>query len=326
MKKIRREVIFHIRRIAVLVFDLLFDHDLFFRFLGWLNYRLLEIRTVFLMYPEQPRYALAFVYPSRLPKVKWSPFLAGFFVQNGKLGLMFAISATPADFRDPQNDSNLRLMVERMEEIRRLVRAPRKTFAGVLPGILYAKRIVREAPEAELTVEGVMRAINIVIQKECLLASVPIIILGGKGFIGRRLVKALRQRGDEVVVVDRDEPWPDDLYGEVVIVVNTALKGALLDYRAKMWSDMIVINEVYPPPRADDFYDIGCALYHIKGVKAFALPPFPHAYQGGIPLCAAFFHPEMYILVDRLAAKVPIIYPRPSSSRRKQSEKKEKVI
>ncbi len=324
MKKIKRELILHLRRIVVLFFDFLFDHNWFYRLLGWMNDWVFEIRTVFLMYPEQRKYALSFVYPSRLPKVKWSPFLAGFFVQNGKLGLMFAISATPADFRDPANEDGLRMMVQRMEKIRQLVGAPRRTFAGVLPGILYAKRLVKTAPEVEVTIEGVLRAIDIVKQREGIYATVPIIVLGGRGFIGRRLVKKLQEKGNQVIVVDKDDPWPDDLYGEVVIVVNTTLKGALLRYRSKMWSEMIIINEVYPPPKADDFSDIGCAIYHIKGAKAWALPPFPHAYQGGIPLCAAFLHTEMDILVDCLVARMPVTYPR-LSSRRKQ-KKKEKVI
>ncbi len=296
----KKNFLLHIRRIAVLIFDFLFDHDWFYHLLGWMNYRLFEIRTVFLMYPEQPKYALAFVYPSRLPKVKWSPFLAGFFIQNGKLGLMFAISATPEDFRNPKNENGLKQAVQRMEEIRRLVKAPRKTFAGILPGILYAKRIVREAPEAELTVEGIVRAIDLIKKEEKIYAKVPLIVLGGRGFIGRRLVKVLQARGEQVIVVDKNDPWPDSLQGEVVMVINTTLRDALLDYRSRMWPEMIIVNEVYPPPPAKYFQGIVRSLWHIKGAKAWALPPFPHAYQGGIPLCAAFFDNKIRILTKKI--------------------------
>ncbi len=294
----KKNFVLHIRRLAVLFFDFLFDHNWFYRLLGWMNYRFFEIRTVFLMYPEQRKYALAFVYPSRLPKVKWNPFLAGFFVQNGKLGLMFAISATPDDFRNPANEDGLRSMVKRMEEIRQLVGAPRKTFAGILPGVLYAKRIVRVAPEAELTVEGILIAVDLIKKKEKIYVNVPIIALGGGGFIGRRLVKKLQNKGEQVIVVDKGDPWPD--VSEVAIVINMTLKGALLEYLDKMNTEMIVVNEVYPPPNPGNFAGRVRSLYHIKGAKAFALPPFPHAYKGGIPLCAAFFHDQIDILVDKL--------------------------
>jgi len=297
-----RLLITHLRRLGVLFLDALFDHDRFYAFLGWMQRRLgwPRIQTVFLMYPETLAYALAFVYPSRLERVKWRPFLAGFFRQNRRWGLMFAISATQQDFRDPQNLPYLQQLVDRMETIRRLVGGRQKTFAGILPGVLFARRILRDAPEADLTVAAVIQAIQQIEKRESLSPSPPILVLGGRGFIGRRLVKALQSRGRMVFTVDRDEAWPVFPGDTRFVVVNVASNRALLEYMGHLQPGMVVINEAYPPPPSYLLQFTGIVLYHIKGIRAWAMPPFPHAYQGGIPCCAAFPDDQMEVLVERL--------------------------
>ncbi len=301
----KEKLFIHCRRILVLIFDILLDHNQFYSILGWMrkNFGWPDIQTVFLMYPEDIRYALAFVYPSRLSRVKWRPFLAGFFRQNKRLGLMFAVSATPQDFRDGANLEHMKLMVQRMEDIRKRTGASRKTFAGILPGILFTKRIVREAPEAELTVQAVVQAIQQIRTIEQIPDSGPIIVLGGRGFIGRRLVKKLRTMGHHVISLDKNDTWPVLKNHEPTLVINVASKNALMDYKDHLKPNMVVINEAYPPPPVRTVQHFGVTLYHIKGVKAWAVPPFPHAYRGGIPCCAAFFDPQMQVLVDQLIGK-----------------------
>ena len=297
-----RQLRLHVRRLGVLLLDALFDHNCLYTLLGWMQRRWgwPRIQTVFLMYPETRAYALAFVYPRRLQRVKWTPFLAGIFRQNQRWGLMFAISATQQDFRDAQNLPQLRKLVERMETIRRRVGARQKTFAGILPGVLFARRILREAPEADLTVSAVIQAIQQVEKKEALPHQVPILVLGGRGFIGRRLVRALQSNGRMVFAVDKNEPWPVFSDDNHCVVVNVASNRALLEYMQHLQPGMVIINEAYPPPPSALLQHTGIVLYHIKGIRAWALPPFPHAYRGGIPCCAAFPDNRMDVLVEIL--------------------------
>ncbi len=292
----------HLRRLLVLLLDGLFDHNGVYSLLGWLQSTIgrPKIQSVFLMYPETLEYALAFVYPSRLARVKWRPFLAGIFRQNRRWGLMFAISATPADFRNPENLVHLHEIVKRMEAIRRRVKARQKTFAGILPGVLFARRLIRQAPEAELTVLAVLQAIDQVTQKANLSSKTPILVLGGRGFIGRRLVKALQTNGRIVLPIEKAEPWPEIPCASPVLIVNVASNTALMEYLGHLRSGMIVINEAYPPPSPLMLRFTGITLYHIKGIRAWAFPPFPHAYRGGIPCCAAFPDEAMIVQVEKL--------------------------
>lgn len=150
----------HARRIAIEVLNLFINHDWLFWVVGLVGRSgIVKIQSVFLVYPASEKYALAYVYPSRLIKAHWEPWPAGILRQNGKLGIMFAISATNDEFLDDKNSDNLRYLARRMERLRQLFGATRKSFAGILPGVLSRKGIIAEAPEAELTASAVAQAI-----------------------------------------------------------------------------------------------------------------------------------------------------------------------
>lgn len=291
----------HIRRITLIILDLLFDHDAVYAVLGLFNRWARMIEGVFLMYPASDRYALAYVYRSRLPKVRWDPFLAGLQFQNGRFTLQFAISAHNGQFNDPTNNEDLCRMVARMDRIRQLLGAKNKTFAGILPGILHRKGILKETPEADVTARVVTQAITQVIVDQELGANVPIIILGGNGYIGRRVTERLSTY--QIYPIDIDDKWPSELKGKPALLVNIALKGVLERNLRKLWPGMVVINEVYPEPSKEAIErirEIGCDCYHVAGVKALAIPPFPHAYRGGIPCCAAWNAPKIRARVVKL--------------------------
>ena len=296
----------HIRRVSLEILNVFCNHDWLFWMIGLINKRIGLIESVFLVYPASEDYALAYVYTHRLPKVMWSPWPCGLLWQNGKLGVMFCISASNGQFSDSQNLEKVRLVVERMEKLRLLLGANSKTFAGILPGVLYCKRLIREAPEAELTAAAVCQAIDLVKTNESLDHDTPVIILGGRGFIGRRVVKLLD--GSPIYCIDvvdglNQEDWPCHLTGKRVIVVNITLNNALADYVGRMWPGTVVVNEVYPEPSPDILGKLkrkDCACYHVVGVSALALPSFPAAYRGAIPCCAAWPSPDMKVVVRKI--------------------------
>lgn len=279
----------HIRRVALIILDLLFDHDAIYAVIGWLNQHFGVIESVFLVYPANDKYALAYVYRRRLPKVRWEPFLCGLLIQNWRLTLQFAISSHNGQFADSTNEEYLRHLVDRMDHIRQLLRAKNKTFAGILPGILHRKGILAETPEADVTARVVAQAVTKVIVQEEMGANVPIIILGGKGFIGKRVAERLDSY--QIFPVDFNDEWPSHLKGQRVLLVNITLKNALDKYLDRLWPEVVILNEVYPEPVAHTIEQIkakGCVCYHVAGVRAWAVPSFPHAYRGGIPCCAAW--------------------------------------
>ncbi len=296
----------HARRLFVEVLNLFFNHDWVFWLIGLVNKRFGLIESVFLVYPANEEYLTAYSYCYRARWHEWRPGPVGFFWQNGKLGVKFAISANNGQFSDSANKEKLRGVVDRMEKIRKLFCAKRKTFAGILPGILFLRRMVRETPEADVTVKVVKQVIEKVKSLEGLSDNTPIIVLGGRGFIGRRVVASLPK--DIVYSVDISSgtgrnDWPICLQGKPALLVDISLNSALYRYVPLLWPELVIVNEVYPEPSPNlvqRLKSIGCHCYHIVGVNGGALPSFPHGYQGGIPCCAAWQSEKMEALFKRI--------------------------
>lgn len=87
------------------------------------------------------------------------------------------------------------------------------------------------------------------------------------------------------------------------ILINLTKKAALSQELDKFWQELVLLNEAYPEPSAEELKvltDWGCQAYHIVGVKARSYPAFPKAYKGGIPCCAAWSSPQMEVLLKQL--------------------------
>ena len=290
----------HLRRVAIEGLNAVINHDVLF----WIVGRCINIESVFLVYPASDKYALAYAYPWRLQRQRWKPWPAGVLLQNGKIGVMFAISANDSQISEKGNSDDLHNLADRMERLRRLFGAKRKTFAGILPGILSLRGIVGEAPEAELTAVAVAKAIKKVKAKESLDGDTPIIVLGGRGFVGRRVMSLLDDSITYCVdVIGGGGNWPAHLDGKRVILINITLSNTLDEYLTKMWPGTVVINEVYPEPTQTTLQilkDRKCNCYHVVGVNAWALPPFPGAYEGAIPCCAAWPDENMDVVIRKI--------------------------
>jgi hypothetical protein len=296
----------HVRRLFTELLNLFFNHDWLFWLIGLINRRIKVVGSVFLAYPANDEYSDAYTYRWRARTMKWNPRPIGFFWQNGKIGVKFAISASNGQFSDPANKDNLCQLVERMEKLRKLFSAKHKTFAGILPGVLFLKRLVRETPEADVTAEVVKQVIGKVKSLEGLSEDTPVIVLGGKGFIGRRVVASLPHGtvySVDIAGNNGQSVWPSHLQGKPVLLVNISLNSALGQYIRLLWPEAVVVNEVYPEPSqelAQQLRAVGCHCYHVVGVKARALPSFPGGYQGGIPCCAAWQSEKMEALFKRI--------------------------
>ena len=291
----------HLRRLPIELINIFFNHDWLFWLIGLINRRIGFIQSVFLVYPGNEKYSASYLYKGRIAKAEWEPWPCGVLWQNRRLTVMFCITAHNGQFTDPVNTDKLKAVVARMQRLQELFRTKAKTFAGVLPGILYGKRLVRQAPEADLTAVAVASAVSLVKRLESLQPGTPVIVLGHRGFIGRRLVKLLDL--DCVYGVDRAEPWPEQLRGQRVVVVNITLNGAINEYLDLMWPGTVVLNEVYPEPVPEVVARLAaknCPVYHIAGVAGYAMPSFPEAYAGAIPCCAAWASPDLQAVVTKL--------------------------
>jgi len=302
--RFKKGLINHCRRIFVIFLNGLLRHDWFFRALGVLNRRFQFMESVFVVYPATEKYALAYVYRRHLDKMRWTPFIGGIIFQDGKMQIMFVISSTEKEFSDKGQKENLRTMVGRVDKIRKFLAAPNKRFAGVLPGMLLSRGLIESSVEIDVTVEALMLALEDVKNQKGY-GNVPVIVLGGKGFIGRKLIERLNQSGVKTYCVDinGDLNWPNHLRGEAAIVINVTRKAVLSRYLPYFWEELVLINEVYPEPGDQELSQlrkIGSDSFHVTGVKAKALPSFPRAYAGGIPCCGAWPSSTMKVLTRKL--------------------------
>ena len=241
--------------------------------------------------------------------MKWTPQPVGFYVQNGKLGLMFVVSSTESDFRNQVNFISLQGMADRMDEIQEMVGADHKAFSGILPNVMKRSGIkTNVTPEA--TVMAVTEATINLMNMESIPDSTAVYILGGHGYIGKRVIRELSDRGIIVLSVNTSSgndgltTLPDSLPKSKHLVVNIASPNALKGSIRHLQEGTIVLNEAYPEPDAEtiaSLKEVGCHLYHVVGVKAKACPQFPYAYRGGIPCCAAWPSPDAKVNVMRLA-------------------------
>lgn len=304
---LKKEVTSHLRKITLLVINFFLNHDFVFKTIGWFNEKFDFLKTIFVAYPASEEYANAYVYKRHRHKMRWLPWPAGLFKQDGKWGIMFVISSTDKDFRDPENIEKLKFYVDRLREIKEMLGAEQMTSAGIIPGMLHRFKLIDEAPEAEVTVEAVAKAESGLRKKLGWEDDVPLIVLGGEGFIGSRFREKLSHR--EIYSVDCEDgtdyaSWPYHLQGERVIVINITKKHALKNYLALFWPELVLLNETYPEPGKEEveaLRNISSKAYHLAGVKASSYPSFPKAYEGGIPCCAAWNSPDMEVIVRELS-------------------------
>lgn len=278
----------------LLLFEILnfsINHNWFFWLIGKFNKRTGIIKSVFLSYPANYVYASKYAYGFRIRKPNWKIRLTGFLLQNRKIIVMFTLFVEESEFLKKDNKEKLKEIAWRMEKIRRLIRADEKTFAGILPGLLSKRKIIDNTPEADITASIVVEAVGLVRKKIGLNEKISVVVLGGRGFIGKKVVEKLSIQQFDVYVIDLtgSNKWPERKTRKIII--NVARHNTIQLYLNFLREGDIVLNEAYPGPPSEiinKIKSLNCDCFHIVGVKAVAFPRFPHAYSGGIPCCAAW--------------------------------------
>ena len=283
------------RKILSILLIVLFSYDWFYRLLGLLNRRFHCFKSVFVLYLPSSRELNKYSNASIRRWMRWRPLMAGFGRQiGGGWMVIMAIPNNEDEFMGADSQQHLAQLYANVCRIQRLLQVPQHGFAGVLPGVMAAKGIRDASPEAEVTINVVGQAEQQIRQLAQLSDDVPLIVLGGAGFIGRRLVAQYRAAGRQVFVVDpqgtADDVWPVQLTGQPAVLLNLTRKYAVEQYVHMMWQGMVFLNEVYPAPAKPVLQRIaqqGVDCFHVVGVRGRAYPNFPDAYAGAIPCCAA---------------------------------------
>ena len=278
-----------IRRSLILMVILALNNPVSLPLLGLLN-RIFgrPIHPLFICYPATPKYREQYCFRFMLPLIRRYPVVVGAFHQGGRIGLVGNISAVEREFTEPGFYSRFQRYTRFIQGV---LGVREVTYSGILPNSMRRAGYLSDtdADHRCQLVAGVVTAAEAGVRaRQTLNSDTPVIVLGGKGAVGSVVVSRLREDLRETHCVDAGDNFPDHLGGREVILINVARKGALLPLIDRLWKGVILLNETYPEPRPQTVRPLkaqGIDVYHISGVKARALPPFPHAYCGGIPYC-----------------------------------------
>ncbi|MFH1255195.1 MAG: hypothetical protein V1667_01870 [bacterium] len=265
------------RYALTLCLNYFFNHKLFFRLIGGMNKKLKIIHSIFTAYPAVEADGLAYMPKILFKKYLWRPFFCNLLWQNGKMILMFVISAGNEHFT-PKNLEEMRALEAEMENIRSACNAERKTFAGVLPMKMFSKKIISSVPELETMVLAINKAV-------VKFRDLPIVFLGKSGFFSQLLAEKLH---DMQIAHGK---WPEHLQS-AVLAINASMNSGLEKMAVFMPRGSVVINEVYGGIKAETLKILeknACRVYNLAGIKASALlVPMHGQYRNAVPTCASW--------------------------------------
>ena len=181
------------------------------------------------------------------------------------------------------------------------------SYAGILPTVLRANRLLRGDSGAETTCRAIGQAIRDIVRQPRSKTFAYLVVLGGRGRIGRQLIRHLSNPDagicmmlPSICVIDKGDDVPAN---HPILLINCALPGAIEEHAASIPSHSVVLNEVYPAPNRqtiDTLTRRHVKLFHVSGVRGSAWPTFPGEYRGAIPCCAALADQDLRVIVTAL--------------------------
>lgn len=285
-----RWILSNLRRLVILII-IVAGETVGLRFLRLVNRRFRIIQQLFVMYPANEHYAKKIVFPFWLGKYRRRLAPCMVFRHGGAFGLVLGTTIPERDLRrDPELVARLKRLAD---EASSSLGVDSVTYSGILPTLLLRSGLIEKLSEAETTAKVVAAGVEHVREQHALNAEVPVVVLGGAGEIGKRVVRELETAGRSVHVLDPvlgKTALENDWRHGPLLLVNVAHRGALHAHLEQLWEGVVYVNEAYPEPRQSELKELAqrdVPVWHVAGVKARAFPPFPGAYGGGIPCCAA---------------------------------------
>lgn len=282
-----------LRKLAVLFAGALALSWLLFLALGLWNRLRGGWRSVFFCYPGEASHVQRYAPPLIWRLFRFFPMPIGVLSQAGQRGLVMAAPVTEDEMLDPANGRRFARLQRRLRRVAAVIGAAEVNLAGVLPGVVRGGGILDLPDRRDIVVGAVMAAARHLRDREFDGLWPAVILLGGAGYIGAPLTKALKADGAAPHVVDTktgQARLPDLPRGTRALLIDVARRGALDAYLPQLSADMVVLNETFPMPsraRVADVLATGARYWHLAGVRGTVRPPLPAGYAGAVPCCAA---------------------------------------
>ena len=263
------------------------------------------LKSVHMTYPVEPRFRDAYAFKSGFMRpiyrtLNWMPTPIGIFSQGGAYGLALAIASDEATLIDPQNTEKFKLLLRRLERIRRLTGAHSISLAGILPGHIFRSPDL-PTPQSlsdprPATQRALLSAIEQIIKSDFDGETPTIILFGGAGFVGADLAKSLRALGILPLISDIRPPGQtletclEQADGQPTLLIDVGRRGAIAPFTTLLWQGVVLLNETYPEPTGAlrrDLQKVGVRIRHVAGIEGKMRPNLPGGYSGAVPCCAA---------------------------------------
>ncbi len=304
LKSQKLSVVKFLRKTAILTLAITIGNPLSLLFIGIINrifFRFID--TAFVCYAASEFYRDNYGFKIVNSVSLNYPSLVGVYFQGGKVGLIFGITSVEKDFK---NAANLTKFMRNVDLIKNLLGVRAFHYSGILPTELAKHALIPKGyltERCDIVAKVVIAAEKYVRQLEGITEQLPVILLGGRGNVGRKIRQGLKELGRESHVLDLGDQIPEILRNRRCIVIDVARKGALEEHIANFWNGMIFLNETYPSPKKGTIQklkNLGIPCYHVTGVAAKAFPKFPGPYANGVPCCALITDKNLQAVVKAL--------------------------
>lgn len=280
-----------LKKVSLLLLTIATRMNVLFWIIRRLNYRFKLINSIFVCYAGHERHVRHYGFKSIERFYRWNPLFLGIFKQGGSWGIVYGVSATEKSILKKANRNELVNLVNRANAIASQLGVNQVNYGGILPSLLFSIDLLPDDShndKAGLIVSKAYESLS----KELYSESVPVILLGGAGSVGKYTHQWLVKNNVEVHIVDPavgNTEIPHFLRGRNAVVIDTARKSCLRQYKDQFWPEMAILNETFPAPSrrtVADLSDRGLSVYHLSGVTGKCLPSLPFGYRNSIPCCA----------------------------------------
>jgi hypothetical protein len=276
-----------------LFFIILSELKIFYFIIGFLNKRLHFIDSVFLCYSGNSSYANYYTFKFSRNWQKWRPTPIGILYQGKKWGLVVGSPMSEKEFTNKNNNDDLFLLLNRTTEIADLIHAKKITLAGILPSYLDKINFEVKGNDNRLTALTVYHSYHSLINSEFSGESVPAILLGGNGSVGKILQTIFQDHKNyNFFVIDPIgglPSLPEKIINQKCILIDVSRYKAISQYVDDLWDGIVILNETYPEPPKKLIRKLkskGIKTFHLCGVNGRIYPSLPHGYRDSVPCCA----------------------------------------
>jgi hypothetical protein len=249
-----------------------------------------KIKSIFITYPAEKKYKNFYLWEWSQKLFMWKIGFIGISIQDkNKITINMSTTMDESEMFNPEYFNKFQDMIHSVIKLKEYTGIEYINYAGVIPSFLKRNNLnsYQSASKeiiSDVVISGIYKTLNI---EDININDISCYIIGSKGFIGNCIYNKLIKINDfpvhglDINSIVNFKKNPDKKY---TLILNVARKDSFNEYLDYLDEDMILLNEVFPPPKVKD--SKLRSAYHIKGIKSFIYPSIAFDYSESVPCCA----------------------------------------